>query len=98
VLWAEDLIPRPVAGLPEVYRFLGVDRSGRPLVPGRRGTETAPRFQPPWWFTAGSAWPSRPMSTATSPWAKETVRGLTQRRSRVAPELLPIPPGLAAEL
>jgi Sulfotransferase domain len=98
VVRAEDLFRVPSEVLPRVYGFLGVDPSWRPAGPVRRENDTARSFQLPVLVRHGVRVASEAGVYRHVPrWAKETVRAVTQRRSRRMPEVR-IPPALAAEL
>jgi hypothetical protein len=98
VLRAEELFRAPQDVLPRVYGFLGVDTRWRPTGPVRRDNETARRFQLPVLVRRGVKVANEAGVYRHVPrWAKETVRLVTQRRSRTMPEAR-IPPALRAEL
>jgi hypothetical protein len=98
VVRAEDLFREPLEVLARVYGFLEVDPSWRPAGPVRRDNETARRFQLPPLVRRGVKVASEAGVYRHVPqWAKETIRAVTQQRSRTVPEAH-IPPALAAEL
>jgi hypothetical protein len=81
-----------------LHDFIGVDPSWRPRAPGRRDNETARRFLLPVVVRRGIGLAVKADVYRHVPqWTKKAVRTITQRRSRVAPEVQ-IPPDLAAEL
>ena len=88
VVRAEELFVNPSLVLPRVYRFVGVDPSFQPADPARRDNETAQRFQLPVVVRRGIGLAVRADVYRHVPqWAKETVRTLTRRRSRTAPDV-----------
>lgn len=98
ILRAEDLFRDPLRVLPRIYRFVGADPSWRPAGPARRDNETARRFQLPVPVRQGVKLAARAGVYRHMPrWAKETVRVVTERRSRAVPEA-GVPPALASEL
>jgi sulfotransferase family protein len=98
VVRAEQLFRAPLEVLPRVFGFIGVDPSWRPAGPARRDNETARRFQLPVLVRRGVKVANEAGVYRHVPrWAKETVRLVTQRRSRTMPEAR-IPPALRAEL
>ena len=98
VVRAEDLFVNPSLVLPRVYRFVGVDPSFRPANPARRDNETAQRFQLPTIVRRGIGLAVRADVYRHVPqWAKDTLRTVTRRRSRTAPDVR-IPEDLAAAL
>jgi Sulfotransferase domain len=98
VLRAEDLFRAPLDVLPRVFTFLGLDPTWRPPGPARRDNETARRFQLPVLVRHGVRLASEAGVYRHVPrWAKESVRVVTQRRSRTMPEAH-VSPALRAEL
>jgi hypothetical protein len=98
VLRAEELFRAPLATLPRVYEFLGVDPAWRPAGPPRRDNETARRFQLPALVRRGVTLASEAGVYRFVPrGAKEAIRVITQRRSRVMPDIR-VPPSLATDL
>jgi hypothetical protein len=96
VVRAEDLF-RASLVLPMVYGFIGVDPASGPRSPGRRDNETAQRFQLPMVVRREIGLAVRADVYRHVPqWAKEAVRTLAQRRSRIVPDVR-VPPDLAAD-
>jgi hypothetical protein len=98
VVRAENLFRAPLALLPRVYAFVGIDPSWRPPGPVRRANETARKFQLPTLVRRGVKVAGEVGVYRHVPrWTKETIRMVTQRRSRTMPEVR-IPAELATEL